>query len=152
MRTKGLIAIVVAVAIAGAYLAGYLSERTTRVAAEEAAATFQSKLAAAEARVRTGELLGQALTLKEVTMRQNYGQALDLSPAFFEAVRAEEAKSPEKGLRDGLNEILAKRDAVTAALATADPAVLETLRSIELGLRRALGYPPPPEPAAARPS
>jgi hypothetical protein len=82
-------------------------------------------------------------------MRQNYGQALDLSSPFFDAVRAEATGSPDSGLRDGLNEVLAMRDGVTAALAKADPTVIETLHGIELRLRRALGYAVPPESASS---
>jgi len=37
------------------------------------------------------------------------------------------------------------RDGVTAALAKADPAVVEALHGIELRLRRALGYALPPD-------
>lgn len=51
-------------------------------------------------------------------MRQNYGQALELSSPFFDAVRAEIARSPDSELADGLNQVLAVRDGVTAALQT----------------------------------
>lgn len=140
MRAKGLIALAAAAVIGGAYLAGYLPERRGRIAVEAEIGALRPRLAAAEARVRTGELLGQALTLKEVAMRQNYGQALELSTSFFDAVRAELARPGESGLADGLNEVLTMRDGVTAALAKADPTVLETLQRVELRLRRALGY------------
>lgn len=147
MRKTGLIITTAGVVIAGAYLAGYLPESRGRIAAEAEVGELQMRLAAAEGRVRVGELLGQALTLKEVAKRQDYGQALDLSSPFFDAVRAEAARSPDSGSRTGLNEVLAMRDAVTAALAKADPTVIETLHGIELRLRRALGYALPPESA-----
>ena len=54
------------------------------------------------------------LTVKEVTMRQNYGLALEHSSRFFDAVRTEAAATLDPGLRDGLNEVLGKRDSVTA--------------------------------------
>lgn len=149
MRTKGLIAIAAAAVIGGAYWAGYLPERRVRIAVEAEVGALQTRLATAEARVRLGELLGQALTVKEVAMRQNYGQALELSTPFFDAVRAETARAADAGLRDGLNEVLAMRDEVTAALAKADPTVVESLHGIELRLRRALGYALPPEPASS---
>ena len=82
-------------------------------------------------------------------MRQNYRQALERSTPFFDAVRAETARAADAGLRDGLSEVLALRDAVTAGLAKADPTVVDTLHGIELRLRRALGYALPPEPASS---
>lgn len=146
MPWKRIVAVAVLL-LGGAFLVGYVPERRLRIAAEERARSSQSQLAAAEARVRLGELLGQLLTVKEVTMRQNYGQAQELSSSFFDRVRAEAAETRESTFRDALNEILARRDAVTAGLTKADPAVVETLDTIALGLRRALGYRLPPEPA-----
>jgi hypothetical protein len=148
MRMKGLLVIAAAAVVAGAYLAGYWPERRVRIAAQAEVGALETRLATAEARVRVGELLGRALTLKEVVMRQNYGQGLELSSPFFDAVRAETARPASSGLTDGLNEVLAMRDGVTAALAKADPQVVDTLHGIELRLRRALGYPLPPDPAS----
>jgi hypothetical protein len=147
MRWKRIVAIAAVVVIGGAFLAGYLPERRQRTAAELQVRMLQEKLAAAEARGRMGEFLGHALTVKEVTMRQNYGQAQELSSSFFNGVRAEAAATPDGGFRDALNEVLARRDSVTAALTKADPGVIEILHMIELRLRRALGYTLPPEPA-----
>ncbi len=42
-----------------------------------------------------------------------------------------------------LTSVLSRRDAVTAALAKADPAVVSTLTMVERDLRRALDYPVP---------
>jgi hypothetical protein len=47
-----------------------------------------------------------------------------------------------------LDEVLSRRDAVTALLTRADPGAVEALTTIEVQLRRALGYPLPQEPAA----
>lgn len=149
MRTKGVMAIAAAAAIAGAYLTGYVPERRVRIAAEAEVEALQTRLATAEARVRVGALLGQALTVKEVAMRQNYGQALELSSPLFDAVGTEMAKSAGSGLVDGLNQVRGMRDGVTAALAKADPTVVETLHDIELRLRRALGYAVPPQTASS---
>jgi len=57
---------------------------------------------------------------------------------------------PNGGLREGLTQTLARRDAVTAALAKGDPVVAGELHAIEVQLRQALGYPTPPtRPAQA---
>jgi hypothetical protein len=147
MPWKRIVAAAVVLLLGAAFLAGYVPERRLRMAAEEQARLAQDRLAAAEARVRFGELLGEVLTVKEVTMRQNYGQAQELSSSFFDRVRAEASETREMAFREALNEILAKRDAVTAALTKADTGVVETLHTMELRLRRALGYSVSPEPA-----
>jgi type II secretory pathway pseudopilin PulG len=147
MRTKLLVAVAV-VLVGGAFLFGYLPQRTRRATAEAQSALLQERLTAAEARVRAGELLGQVLTVKEVAMRQNYGLASERSSAFFDAVRTEVPITPHSALRDAMNEVLAQRDIVTAALAKGEPSVVETLHDIELRLRRALGLSMPPEPVS----
>jgi hypothetical protein len=81
-------------------------------------------------------------------MRQDYGQAQELSSPFFDGVRQESTTTTLTEFRSVLNEVLSRRDAITASLARADPAVLEALRMIDAQMRRALGYPMPREPAA----
>jgi hypothetical protein len=147
MRWRRIAAVAAVILIGGAFLIGYVPEHRLRMAAEAQSRMVQEELATAEARIRMGELLGQALTIREVTMRQNYGQAQELSSSFFDGVQAEAARTPESAFRDALNEVLAKRDAVTAALTKADPGVVEILHMIELRVRHALGYTLPPEPA-----
>jgi hypothetical protein len=143
---KALAVLAAAILVGGAYVAGYVPERRVRIAAEAEAEALRTRLAASEARVRVGELLGRALTLKDVAIRQDYGRALELSSQFFDAVRTESPRS-DVGPPDGLNEILSLRDRVTAALAKADPAVVDTLHDVELRLRRLLGYGLPAESA-----
>ncbi|MBI4265479.1 MAG: hypothetical protein HY657_13995 [Acidobacteria bacterium] len=149
MRAKLILAAVIAAVIAGAYLAGYWSERGPRMEAEAQVEALRTDLAAARAQVRVGQLLGRALTLKETAMSQNYGQALDLSSAFFDEVGREAMAATDAALRDDLAGLVAKRDSVTAALAKGDPAIVNTLSEIEVRLRQAVGYPTPTRPAAA---
>jgi hypothetical protein len=138
----------VAIVVLLAYLAGHVPEREQHVAAAAEAHALREKLTVAQARVRTGELLGQVITLGEVAQRRDFGQALDLSSAFFDAVRTEAATSPDPGLRQNLNAILSNRDAVTAGLARGEQTVCEILHGIELQLRGTLGYATPPQPAS----
>lgn len=147
MRAKLILAAVMAAMIAGAYLAGYGSERGPRMEAEAQAEALRTDLAAAQAQVRVGRLLGRALTLKETAMSQNYGQALDLSSAFFDEVGREATEATDAALREDLAALVSTRDSVTAALAKGDPAVGNTLSEIEVRLRQALGYPTPARPA-----
>ena len=147
MGRKRIIAIVAIVLIGAAYLAGYFPQRQQRATAEMEIERLRNSLTAAEDRVRGSELLGRILMVREVTTRQDYGHAQELSSAFFDAVRAEATATHDAQLRKGFNEALAKRDAVTAALAKADAEAVGILHTIELRLRQALGYPVPPEPA-----
>ena len=146
MRTIFITAVVVVLLIGAAYVAGYWPERNRRLQAETEATTLREQLAGSSARVRTAALLGQVLTVKEATMRQNYGQAANLASSFLDAVRAEAASTPDSGLRQGLNEALASRDGVISALAQADPRAVGILHGIELGLRTTLGYSAPTDP------
>ena len=129
--------------LAVAYLLGYLSQRDDRVAAQQRTEVLESRLTALEARVQTGELLGQVLTVKELAMEQNYGEALQRSSALFDSVRAQAAGAPEPVLRAGFADVLASRDGVTAGLAKADATVVATLHDVEQRLRHLLGYPMP---------
>jgi len=147
VRRKLIAAILVVAAIAGGYMAGYLPEYRRRMAADAQVAETQAELSTAAARLRSSALLGQVLTLKDVAARQNYGDARELSSAFFDAVRKEAASVMEDRLRSGLRDILAQRDAVTSALANGDPSVTTMLYEIERRLRDALGYPVPPSSA-----
>jgi hypothetical protein len=132
--------------LGGAFLVGLVPERQRRSAAEQENRSLQERLTAAEARVRFSRLLGDALTLKEVAMRQDYGQAQALSSAFFDQVRHEAASTPVSAFRDTLADVLSRRDLVTSSLAKADPAVVEILHTVEMRIRSGLGYSLPAEP------
>jgi hypothetical protein len=81
MSWKRIGAVAALVAIGAAFLAGFLPERRLRLAAEQQSRTVEERLADAETRIRIGQLLGDVLMLKEVTLRQNYGQAQEFSPS-----------------------------------------------------------------------
>jgi len=134
--------------ILAVYLVGYWPERGKRSAAEGQLKEQQTQLADSQARVREAELLGQVLNLRDAVLARNYGQAQDLSSKFFDAVRAEEARSPRPSSASAAYEaILGMRDAVTARLTKSDPTVVDLVRQAELRLRVALGYPVPPSTA-----
>jgi len=149
MQTKLAMVAVAVAALLAAFLVGYWPQREQRLAIQAEADTLRTGLAAAEGRVRAGEILGRVLTVKEITMRQNYGLALDRSSALFDAVRQEAMQTSIGGLRDSLTAVLDRRDAVTAGLAKADPASVDVLHVIELALRGSLGYEMPPAPDLA---
>jgi hypothetical protein len=147
VRAKLVFVGVVIVAIAAAYVVGFWPERGRRLESEAQTAQVQTQLAAAEARLRAGQLLGRVLTVKELTARQDYGVALERSSALFDAIRQEAAQTPDPRLRETLTAVLGRRDAITAGLAKADPATADALHEAELQLRTALDYEMPPSPA-----
>jgi hypothetical protein len=108
MGRKRIVAIVAVVLLGAAFLAGYVPERLRRTTAEREMARVRNDLVVAGDRVRSSELLGRLLMVREVTARQDYGQAQELSSAFFDAVRAEASATRDAQLRSGLNEALAK--------------------------------------------
>lgn len=144
MRTRIIWILAATLACGAAYLAGYWPERGQRLAAEGQIEALQTKLTLAEARVRTGAVLGRVLTIRELVMRQDYGQALERSSALFDEIRRETTAMPDGQLRDGLTGALTKRDSVTAGLAKGEPSTAVTLHDVEIELRRALGYEMPP--------
>jgi hypothetical protein len=140
VRTRVIWVLAAVVGVGAAYVAGYWPERGQRIAAEGQVEALETKLTLAEAHVRTGALLGRVLTVRELIMRQDYGQALERSSALFDDIRREITAMPDGQLRDGLAGALTKRDRVTAGLAKADPGTAAILHDIELELRSALGY------------
>ncbi len=142
--SRTVLVLVGAVLIAAAFAAGRLPERQQRTAAEAGRAALQDQLTAAEAKLRAAALLGQVIAAREVATRQNYGQALTLSSAFFDAVRGEAAATPDPTLREALHDVLGRRDAVTAGLARNEATAVEVLHDLERRLRQALGYSVPP--------
>ena len=140
MRTRAIWVLAAAVGVGAVYLAGYWPERGQRLAAEGQVDALETTLTLAEAHVRTGALLGRVLTIRELVMRQDYGQARERSSALFDDIGRETTAMPDGQLRDGLTEALTRRDSVTAGLAKADPGTAAILHDIGLELRRALGY------------
>ena len=129
MKKPMVIAVVgVLVLIGFAYLIGLLPERQRRLALEREVASLQSRLADAEATGRVCGLYTRVQGLIDVVAQQNYGQAVQVSTAFFDEIRAEADRTNEPAIREVLRSVLATRDSVTGALTKADPASLEVLR------------------------
>ena len=140
--------IVGVVALVLGYLVGFLPERGRRVAAESQVASHQAEVASirqelssVEGRIRVGVLLGRALMIKDLAAGSDYGRAQQVSSEFFDAIRSEATATEDAARRAVLTSVLSRRDAVTAALAKAEPAVMSTLTMVERDLRRALDYP-----------
>jgi len=157
---KRVLAVLVALMIAGAFVAGYWPQRERLAQARAEAAELRrqlsevgSRAAEAESKARLGRLFGQFLALQDAVTAGNYGEAQSLSSPFFDRVRDEAAKTGDASARTALDAVLMRRDTVTAGLARSEGAVREVLIPIERELRRALGYPVLPlAPATAAPA
>src|SRR5688572_24995742 len=75
MSRKRIVAIVAVLLLGAAFLAGYVPEHQRRAANDMEIQRLRNSLVAAEDRVRTSELLGRTLMVREVTARQDYGHA-----------------------------------------------------------------------------
>jgi len=154
---KRVMAVLVVLLIAGAFVAGYWPQRERLVEARAEATELRrqlsearAELARAEAKARLGRLFGQFLALEDAVLAANYADAQALSSPFFDQVREEAAKTGEASVRTALDATLMRRDTVTAGIARGESSVRDVLVPIERELRRALGYTVPP-PAPARP-
>ena len=147
MRKKAIAAGMALVVLLLAFLVGYWPQSRARGRAEAATQTLRQQRDAAEARLHVAALLGQVLTLQEVVVRRNYGQAQELSSKFFDTVRQQAMSISDSNLRDGLTAVLGRRDRITSALATSDPTVAGALQEVELEFRRSLNFMMPPASA-----
>lgn len=148
---KRLLAVLVVLLVAGAFVMGYWPQRQQLDAARAEAAELRrqlsearSELAAAEARARLGRIFGQFLALDDAVAAGNFGEARTLSSTFFDQVLDETPKTTDATVRTAFDAVQMRRDTVTAGLARGEGSVREALVLIERELRRALGYPVPP--------
>jgi hypothetical protein len=142
--------LVVLVLLVVAYGVGFWGEYRKRTVVEGELARQQAQLTEAQERVRSAELLGQVLNLKDVAAARNYGQAQELSTKLFDTMRAESGQvSRVGGLAAALEAVLGMRDAVTAALTRSDPAAVDVIQQAEARLRQGLGYAVAPRPTPA---
>jgi len=147
---KKLVAGLVVLLVAGAFLAGWWPqrERLARAEAESAEcrrqlAEARTELGRAEARERLGRLFGRFLALQDAAVSGNYGEARALSSPFFDQVRDEGGTTRDATVRTSLDAVLMRRDTVTAGLAREEASVRDVLVPIQHELRRALRYPVP---------
>jgi hypothetical protein len=122
------------VVVGGAFLAGWYPQHqeTSRLAqalaqAQDTSASQQMKLK--EAGVKD---LGAMLYLE--VSRQNYAEASSIATRFFDGVRDLSTQTQDTAMQARLNDILAKRDMITAGLARATPSVAADLQAIMLQL------------------
>jgi hypothetical protein len=123
------------------FLAGYWPEHQRRVAAERETSVLRARESALDDRLRASQVHAGLLDVIDAVEAMNYGQAKTRSSALFDRVRTETSGVSEHTLRSVLEEVLAERDGVTAALAKGDAAVLARLRASERKIREVLLAP-----------
>lgn len=141
---RKVIAAAVVILTGFAYFAGWWREHQPRVALQAELDAARSQLTLAESRVRLAVLLGDEIALAEAVAERNYGQALERSSRFFDAVREELTRVSSPDHREALESILRARDPITVSLTRGDAEAPELLRRIQVRLRSLLGYPTTP--------
>lgn len=127
---KKFLRILVLILLLAAFVAGYWPQHKQLLAAEQTASQAQQQLGAVQAVARVCHLENDLLSLIGQTENQNYGEARNLSNAFFDDVRKEADRPQNAAFKSDLESILTQRDAVTAGLARTDAATVNTLRQI----------------------
>jgi hypothetical protein len=125
------------------FLAGYWPERQKRIAAQRETGALRARVTLLDDHARAAQLHAALLDLIDETAAMNYGRAQTLSSVLFDQVRAEASRTTDAKLRTVFEEILARRDVVTAALAKGEAAVLQPLQESERSLRHVAGGVPP---------
>lgn len=142
--------------VGGAWLLGFWPQRQKIAALEAELQQVRQRVDVAEAQARTGALLGELRNVEEAVLRQNYGDAQQMALAFFQHVRDEAGRATDPAVRQALEAVVQRKDAVTGALARADASVIAALRETEGALRRALGFavygPNPAVPGGSLPT
>jgi hypothetical protein len=129
--------LIVAAVIAAAFLTGFLIQYARARNLNRSLETARAELNACERRnalAGVRDLMG--LTYLEVN-RKNYGLAQQHASRFFERVRELRGQPGDPAVDSVLNEALAARDEIIAALARGDAAVLERVQKIYGGLLEA---------------
>jgi hypothetical protein len=121
--------IVAAIALIAVFLVGFVPQyvKVNRLENE----LRQSRHEAAGAELR--DLIGFAYVQAS---QKNYGLAAETSSRFFNRVREVATQTQDANHRKGLEDLLALRDSVTAALAKGDSAVMGDLQQLFVKARQ----------------
>lgn len=134
-------ALILLLAVAGAYLLGWWPEHQRRTDLAQQVESMQARIAAADTHLRLCALQDRLLAVLDLLDAQNFGAAQSAASEFFDAVRAETRHADHDPV---LDDMLAQRDPVTIALTHSDPAGLSALRAMR-GPLQALREPKSPQ-------
>jgi hypothetical protein len=126
MKNKAIVAVIALIAV---FLVGFVPQyvKVNRLENE----LRQSRQAAAGAELR--DLIGFAYVQAS---QKNYGLAAETSSRFFSRVREVANQTQDADRRKGLENLLALRDSVAAALAKGDAAVMDDLQQLFVKARQ----------------
>lgn len=116
--------------VIGAFLLGFLPQFQAKRDLEQqltARTTEVEQLRWQLQMARARDLAG--LVYLEVT-KQNYGTANERASALFDQLRSMIESAPDAGVRQRLEELAGRRDAVTRNIATMDATVTQQIREI----------------------
>ena len=122
-------AIVAAIALIAVFLVGFVPEYVKVNRLENELRQSRQETAGAELR----DLIGFAYVQAS---EKNYGLAAETSSRFFNRVREVANQTQDANRRKGLEDLLALRDSVTAALAKGDAAVIGDLQQLFVKARQ----------------
>lgn len=119
-----------AVLLGAGFLAGFLPQfaKCSRLQAELHAT--RQELAVCGERMQLSEYRDLAVQIYLEAARKNYGLAAEAATRFFQGLRQHAGETPNEELKRRLEEILRLRDAITAGLAKAEPAVMVSLEQL----------------------
>jgi len=116
--------------LAGVFLAGFLPQYLKSRRLDSEAQAIKQKLELAELRSSAGRMLLQVT-------QNNFGIASQEALQFFKEAFRIASETSDPGLKKTLEEISARRDAVTGGLAKADPAVRQQVQEVaDIALNR----------------
>jgi type II secretory pathway pseudopilin PulG len=134
-----IVAVVILILLAAAYVGGYWPQHRQLRAAQQSAAQAQEELSGAQTVARVCHLENDLLALIGQTENQNYGNARNLSNAFFDEMRREADRDQNTPYKGDLENILGQRDTVTAGLARADASTPTALRQLLAQMQQLMG-------------
>jgi hypothetical protein len=121
--------IVVAIALITVFLVGFVPQYVKVNRLENELRQSRQEVAGAELR----DLIGFAYVQAS---QKNYGLAAETSSRFFNRVREVANQTQDANRRKGLEDLLALRDSVTAALAKGDASVMGDLQQLFVKARQ----------------
>jgi hypothetical protein len=129
-----------AILLSTVFLLGFIPQylKSSRLSKEVQTLTWQNRIGTAR------DLIG--LTFLEVS-NNNFGVASGHAAQFFNQIRLINSEAADPAQRELLQQIASRRDAVTAGLAKADPAVKQQVQEIMTQTHQ-IGSGRPPQPAA----
>ena len=126
----GLVALVVG------FLVGWYPESAKRATAEADAAATHKKLESTEQSLAIYTFRNRAALLHEVVESNDYATGGQEATRLFTDMREFANKQQAGPVRDGVEKLLGRRDAIIAGLAKADPAVKADLRDLFMGMQK----------------